>query len=263
MQNTAANIAENNATEQVPEQPRYSVRLAVSDADVLASQRLRYQVFAEEMGADVGADSVHQVDRDEFDPHCVHMLVTETSSGKLVASTRLLNRAGAEAVGSYYSETEFDMSAIKALDGDLLEVGRTCVREGYRTGAVIATLWQGLAAHIIQNNIPYMIGCASIEWGTDGSMIHAVTRRLQQKYLVNESLRVIPRVAVPNPDSDCIVTALQIPPLMKAYVSLGAKICGEPSWDPAFGVADLFVLLRTEDLSPRYARHFIERQQRQ
>lgn len=245
----------------VPEQPRYSVRLAVSDADVLLSQQLRYEVFAEEMGADVGGSTDQKLDRDRFDEHCQHMLVTETASGKLVASTRLLNRDGANAIGSYYSETEFDMRAIKALEGDLLEVGRTCVRDGYRNGAVIATLWQGLASHIVDNEIPYMIGCASIEWGTDGSMVHAVARRLQQKYLVEESLRVTPNVRVPNPDSDCVVTALKIPPLMKAYVSLGAKICGEPSWDEAFGVADLFILLKTSDLSSRYARHFFERQQ--
>ena len=107
------------------------------------------------------------------------------------------------------------------------------------------------------------MGCASIEWGSDGSMVHAVTRRLQRRYLVEAPLRVTPRVAVPNPDSDCVVSALKIPPLMKAYVSLGAKICGEPSWDAAFGVADLLVLLKTEELSPRYVRHFIERQQNQ
>jgi putative hemolysin len=51
----------------------------------------------------------------------------------------------------------------------------------------------------------------------------------------------------------------KLPPLLKAYFSLGAKACGEPYWDRDFNCADVFVLVNVSDLHPRYTRHFLDR----
>lgn len=243
-----------------PAPGRYETRLASSAEDLALSQKLRFNVFAKEMGADVGAGE-DQLDQDRFDQHCDHLLVFDRETAELVSSTRLLDRAGAEAVGSYYSETEFEMSAIKALPGNLLEVGRTCVHSDYRNGAVIASLWQGLGSYIQQRGVAYVMGCASIEWGSDGAMVHAVTRRMQKRFMTPPELRVTPKIAVPHAEGEAVISAIKIPPLMKAYVSLGALVCGDPCWDKAFAVADLLVLLRTEDMASRYARHFLKQQE--
>ena len=53
-----------------------------------------------------------------------------------------------------------------------------------------------------------------------------------------------------------------MPPLLKAYVRLGARVCGEPCLDPEFNVADVLMLLRLEELDPTYERHFLGRLQR-
>jgi putative hemolysin len=46
------------------------------------------------------------------------------------------------------------------------------------------------------------------------------------------------------------------PPLLRAYLTLGAVICSEPSWDPDFNTADFLILLDLSKINPRYARHF-------
>ena len=50
-----------------------------------------------------------------------------------------------------------------------------------------------------------------------------------------------------------------MPPLLKAYMSLGAKACGEAYWDQQFNCADVFMLLNVSELNPRYTRHFMQR----
>jgi putative hemolysin len=47
--------------------------------------------------------------------------------------------------------------------------------------------------------------------------------------------------------------------LLRAYVRLGAKVCGESCRDPEFGVADVLMLLDIDALNPAYSRHFLDR----
>lgn len=49
--------------------------------------------------------------------------------------------------------------------------------------------------------------------------------------------------------------------LLAAYLRLGARVCGEPSWDPEFGTADFFVLVSVQKLAARYARRFFGQQE--
>ena len=114
---------------------RLFVELASSPQDVLASKQLRYRIFAEEMGADLGG-----VDTDYFDRYCQHLLVRETTTRRIVASTRLLDEEGAARAGGFHPETGFDLQQITALRGRKLEIGRTCVDPAYRSGAAIAVL---------------------------------------------------------------------------------------------------------------------------
>ncbi len=146
-------------------QPRQGLRLFVelasSPQDVLASQQLRYRIFAEEMGADLGGSDTG-IDTDRFDHHCQHLLVRETTTRRIVASTRLLDEEGAARAGGFHPETGFDLQQITALRGRKLEIGRTCVDPVYRSGAAIAVLWSGLAGYIHLKQLDYLFGCASM-----------------------------------------------------------------------------------------------------
>lgn len=245
-------------TAATPASSRFRVTLACTPEEVLETQRLRYRVFAEEMGAQIH-DGGQRLDRDWLDNFCHHLLVRDVESGEVVASTRLITDAQAQAAGGFYSAQEFDLRNILALPGRKLEVGRTCVHPDFRSGAVIAMLWAGLAEFVRERGFAWLFGCASIELSDGGMRAQAITRMLNEKHLAPIEARVEPRIKLPIRNDMALPSNPRLPPLLKAYLSLGAKACGAPYWDAQFGTADILVLVQIEDLSPRYARHFFER----
>lgn len=232
--------------------PRLHCQLATEEAQLRASQQLRYRIFAEEMGAQIdgGPD---KLDRDHFDPHCQHLIVSN-EHGEIIASTRLLTCDGAIAAGEFYSEHEFDIRAIKRLQGRKLEVGRTCVHPDYRSGASIATLWSGLAAFVRREQIDYLFGCASIGLD-DADAAYFMLQDIEQRYMSAPDLRVAAHQ--PLPARAVSYQRSRMPPLLKAYVSLGARACGPAYWDTDFNCADVFMLLNLRELHPRYAKRFL------
>ena len=237
--------------------PRFSVGFAHTEAEVLETQQLRYLIFAGELGAQIdgGAEAA---DRDRFDPHCQHLLVRESASGQVIACTRILTDSGARAAGRFYSEGEFDLEMLRSLPGRVMEIGRTCVHPDYRSGAIIALLWSGIASFINDQGFDYLFGCASIGLEDGGANAHAILERVSQSYMAAPYHRVTPYARLPQADAKR-PTQLRIPPLLKAYLNLGAKACGPAYWDQDFNCADLFMLLNVSDLNPRYARHFLGR----
>lgn len=240
-------------TQQISPSPLV-LELTTDPTALREAQALRYRIFSEECGARLDSP-VEGLDLDEFDVHCEHLLVRDRDTGQVVATTRLLDSNGAVRAGGFYSEGEFHLVGLTHLRGPILEIGRTCVHADYRNGATIAVLWSGLAQLMNERNYSFLMGCASIGMGDGGIQAHAIMQRLRERYLSREWLNAVPRLPLADMDLPANVTA-QIPPLLKAYMRLGAKICGEPCWDPAFNVADVFILLRREQLCPRYARHF-------
>jgi putative hemolysin len=237
--------------------PRFEVRFAETPAEVLDTQRLRYRIFAGELGAAIDGGAA-QIDADQYDAHCKHLMVREACSGRLVACTRILTDAQAALAGGFYSSGEFDLKMIDSLPGRVMEVGRTCVDAEYRGGAVIAVLWSGLADFITTQGFDYLFGCASIGLEDGGAAAHALLEQIKSKYLAPHWQHVRPLIALPAADARP-TQKVRMPPLLKAYFSLGAKACGEPYWDRDFNCADVFVLLNVSDLHARYARHFLAR----
>jgi putative hemolysin len=229
---------------------------AKSVAEIRQAQRLRYDVFAREMGARLHAQ-LPGLDYDHFDRFCHHLLVRDLASGRVVGYTRLLTGEQARAAGGFYSETEFDIAPVLKLPGRFLELGRTCIHPDYRSGATIATLWAAIADFVAAQGVDYLIGCPSIPLGNNCREAHAIYALLRRRYLSEESLRVVPRIPLPPAPSLSTDPAVTLPPLMKAYLRVGARVCGEPFLDADFQVADLFILLPVQALERRYARHFL------
>ncbi len=235
---------------------RLTTSLARNEAEVLEAQRLRYKVFAEEMGASlISADE--GIDRDIFDKYCEHLLVRESNENKVVGTYRILSPDQAQKIGGYYSQTEFDMTRLLHLRDRMVEVGRSCVHWDHRDGATITQLWGGLAQYMQQSHYEYMIGCASISMGDGGHAAASVYRKLHRIYAAPAEYRVFPRCPLPLHALNQYLDA-PVPPLLKGYLRLGAYICGEPAWDPEFNTADLFILLPMSRLSSRYAKHFLK-----
>jgi putative hemolysin len=234
---------------------QFSVSLAKSHDDIFAAQRLRYEVFGLECGADLSSRD-EGVDRDEFDEYCEHLIVRDVTTDEVVGTYRILTSWMAKDAGAFYSEAEFDISNLKLLVPRLVEVGRSCIREGYRQGSVISLLWSGLAQFMTTRGYEYLMGCASIQLEVGGDRASAAYLSVKDRCLSPEHWRVYPRTPFPvNPIKSLPIGAL--PPLIKGYVRLGAYVCGEPAWDRHFNSADLLMLLPLSRMNPRYARHFM------
>jgi len=245
---------------RVPAKPHLHVELASSPEHIREAQALRYRIFAGELGAQLESADLG-IDADHFDDFCQHLLVRDGEHGRIVGSTRLLTDAQAAAAGGFYSASEFDLAPILALPGKRLELGRTCIDPAYRQGAAIAVLWSGLAHYINLHQIDYLFGCASIELHDGGVQARVIMNRLRQHAMAAPQLwgrprRLLPEIAAQLDEGSI---SAPLPPLLKAYVRLGARACGEPCWDPDFNVADVLMLLDVDELNPSYSRHFMDR----
>jgi len=237
-----------------PPRHNLAVGFARRPGDILDAQRLRYRVFAGEMGANLPSRTPG-VDHDLYDPYCEHLIVRDTQSGEIVGTYRILSPVKARQIG-YYSENEFDLTRLHHLRPRLVEIGRSCVHPDYRTGATISLLWSGLAQYMLEEGYDYLMGCASISMADGGHGAAGLYNRLAD-YLGPQEYRVFPRCPLP-------LAALrndmptETPPLIKGYLRAGAWICGEPAWDPDFNTADLPILLPMAKLSNRYAKHYLD-----
>jgi putative hemolysin len=242
-------------------EPRYSLLLSTDPRLIESAQRLRYDVFSNEPGfALTGPDAGLDVDR--FDEHCDHLLVREDNSGELVGCYRMLSPTGAVAANGLYTATEFDIRALDALRPSLVEMGRAVVRDDHRNGAVVLLMWAGILAYLERCGYDYVTGCVSVpvegDDGPPGSQIRGVRDFVLRRHPAAPEYRVHPRwpVIIDGRTLDDISPPARpaIPPLMRGYLRLGARICGEPALDPDFGVGDFPALLDKRQADTRYLR---------
>jgi putative hemolysin len=239
---------------------RYALRFARDLDDLHAVQRLRFEVFNLEL--DEGLDHAYAIGRDEdaLDASCHHLMVIHQASGAVVGTYRLMIRPIALARGGFYSEGEYDFSAVpdRYLEHGV-ELGRACVARDHRNGRVIHLLWRGLARYLSWNDKRYLFGCCSVP-----TLDPAVGKRLMQDLAtagaVHPSVRVRPLPALRCDDAVApAADAAELPPLFSSYLSLGAYVLGEPAIDRDFKVTDFLVLLDVERMDPRVRRNLTGR----
>ncbi|MEI2417517.1 GNAT family N-acyltransferase [Orrella sp. JC864] len=231
-----------------------TVGLARSGEELRQIQQLRYKVFSKELGARLeGAREGMDVDR--YDAFCEHLMVREEPSQRVVGTYRVLTPEKARLAGSYYSESEFDLSGLASLRGELVEFGRSCTHEDYRNGSVIMLLWSGLAEILRRGGYRYVLGCASVSLRDDGVTAAEVWRMVAPTLRDPAAHLVRPLHRYPVEKLDSELPA-RVPPLIKGYLKLGAKVCGEPAWDPDFNTADFPMLLSVDEMDERYRKHF-------
>ncbi|MDP5216188.1 GNAT family N-acyltransferase [Ruegeria sp. 2205SS24-7] len=241
--------------------PSFTVRLADSDADLRAAQRLRYDVFVRELGG--GGEMVdHErgLEQDRFDPFYDHMLISDDSTGEVVGVYRLLRDDRAKKVGQFYSEDEYDLSVLRQSGRKLLELGRSCLHADYRGGAAMYHLWNGLSEYVSDHDIEVLFGVASFH-GTDMSALAQPLSMLHHNHLAPPELRVRAQPAhfqsmdLVAPDQlDRRAAMVQVPALIKAYLRLGGFV-GEGAFiDHAFNTTDICLVLDTTRLNARQRR---------
>ena len=252
------------AADVQPQAPRtartsLSVEWARHQDQVREAQRLRYEIFAREMGARL-KETIPGHDIDLFDDFCEHLLVRDQVSGQVVGTYRVLTPAQSLRIGSTYSDLEFDLTRLRAYRERMVELGRSCVHQDHRTGGVIMALWGALAEFMVRNKLDVMIGCASIpmlhQGVITGEVAASIWHQVKQTHLADIDNRVTPRLPLPV-DKWSTQTQHEPPALIKGYLRLGAKVLGAPAWDPDFNTADLPMLMKLQDMPARYRKHFL------
>lgn len=239
----------------------FKVSWARDEDEVREAQRLRHQVFVHELGArltlPVGAPPGHDID--VFDPYCEHLLVRASQGGEVgpvVGTYRVLTPASARRIGGLYSETEFDLTRLRALRPKMVELGRSCVHPEWRRGGVILALWGALTGFMQRNRLDTMIGCASISMCDGGHAAASLWEQLRRSHLAPVERQVSPRLPLPVGELRSTLP-VEAPALIRGYLHCGAKVLGPPAWDPDFNTADLPMMMRMEDMPARYRRHFL------
>ncbi|MFD9909198.1 GNAT family N-acyltransferase [Streptomyces sp. NPDC059063] len=234
--------------------PAYVPSIADSEEQIRAAQRLRYQVFGEEMGARLDTPLAGH-DIDAYDALADHLVITDTTSGDVVGTYRLIPPGRGELS---YSEGEFDLTALRPLRPATIEAGRSCVHPDHRSGAVINLMWSALARYVLLSGHRYLAGCASVPLADGGTAAASAWLLGTAKHASPPDLRVHPhRPWTPGEPGGHRASYADLPPLLRGYLRLGAWMCGAPAYDPEFESADFFVLLDTERLSERHRRFFL------
>ncbi|MCH9666720.1 MAG: GNAT family N-acetyltransferase [Actinomycetia bacterium] len=254
----------------VPKSPRYSLLLCADTDSIEVAQRLRYDVFAAEPGFTLptttapNGDRSFGLDADHFDQFCDHLLVRDDDSGELVGCYRMLPPPGAIAAGGLYTATEFDLTALDPIRPSLVEMGRAVVRAGHRNGAVVLLMWRGILAYLDRSGYDYVAGCVSVPvvdpsgHNAAGSQVRGVRDFVMRRHAAPSEYTVRPfhPVVLDGRGLDDIdpPERLSMPPLMRGYLRIGAQVCGEPAYDPVFGVGDFPALLDKRQADIRYLR---------
>jgi len=258
------------------------VRLAETPTEVDEAQALRYRVFYEEMGAHPTSEvAARKRDFDSLDSFCDHLLVldqTQPEGQRVVGTYRLIRREAAAKNGTFYSASEFDISPLINYQGEILELGRSCIDKDYRTGPVMNILWKGLAAYMFRYDIKLMFGCASMP-GTNPDDHAVALSYLYHYHLAPPELRAkaLPEVYVPMNrlpkeafDPEAALDSLEfnnikldpraglasLPPLIKGYLRVGCTIGDGAYIDHQFNTTDVCIIFRTELITERYLRHY-------
>lgn len=246
------------------------VRLARNGEEIRAAQEIRYRVFHEELGATAhDAGMRERRDSDRFDAVCDHVLVIDsTISGpehtRIVGTYRLLRQEMAHATGGFYSSDEFELEALVSRHPHLkfLELGRSCVLPHYRSKRTIELLWQGIWSYVNHHRIGVMTGCASFQGTVPAAHAEALSYlahhcRAEPDWRTSAIARRFHAMDLMPAEAVTARAALAaMPPLIKGYLRVGAKVGDGCVVDHDFGTTDVLIILPVEAISARYINYY-------
>ncbi|WP_260705348.1 GNAT family N-acetyltransferase [Edaphobacter flagellatus] len=233
----------------------YVARLALTEAERLATYRLRFIVFNLEMNEGLESAYVDGLDKDKYDDVCDHLIVEEKLTGAIVGTYRLQMGDVAGRNFGYYSEQEFSFAPYEAMRNQIVELGRACIHRDHRSSEVLHLLWRGIARYSLANGGRYMMGCCSLN-SQDPALGHAVYGSLAN-CMVEPELRTVATAPFALPAPEMTLPDERAPKLLRAYLAIGAKICSEPAIDREFKTIDFLTLLDLQTLHPRVAARFL------
>jgi putative hemolysin len=234
----------------------YATRLARNADELRAAQVLRFEVFNLELNEGLASSLATGLDADPFDPVCDHLLVEHVPSRAIVGTYRLQTGSSARAHLGYYCAQEFQFDVFEPLRGQIVELGRACVHRQHRNLVVLGLLWKGIADYAKARGGRYLMGCSSIT-SQDAAIGASAYADLCRKHLAAPQWRTTPLPAYECSLQHVAAEPVSIPKLLRAYLTLGAKICGPPALDPHFKTIDFLTLVDLETMHPLARQRFL------
>jgi len=245
--------------------PDFVLRFARDEADMLAAQRLRYDVFVRELGGDGSlVDHANRLERDSYDPFYDHLILFDRAREgtpavgvyRLLCGDRLANNSGGP--GRFYSEEEYDLSQLRASGRKLMELGRSCLHPDYRGGTAMVILWNGLADYVTRHGIELLFGVASFH-GTNMDTLKGPLSLLHHRHMAPAPLRARTHKPhyqsmnlLPEDQIDRPAAMRAVPALIKAYLRLGGCVGDGAFIDHDFNTTDIFLVMDTMAMSQKH-----------
>ena len=227
---------------------QYATRLVRNLHDVRAAQTLRFEVFNLELNEGLAESFDTGRDSDPFDAVCDHLAVEHLPSGSIVGTYRLQSGTNAQNSLGYYSAQEFEFEVFEPFRTEIIELGRACVHRQHRNLVVLGLLWKGIADYAQQHGARYLLGCSSLT-SQDPAVGASAYTELCRHHLTPAEYRTKPLPVFDCPLEQLAAESPKIPKLLRAYLTIGAKICGPPALDRTFKTIDFLTLLDLRRLS--------------
>lgn len=240
----------------VSPQSDYTVCLARDETEIRAAQALRFTVFNLELHEGLPESFFNGLDADPFDAVCDHLLVAHRATGNVVGTYRLQTGQTAARRLGYYCEREFEFDGFEPIRHELIELGRACIHADHRHLAVLSLLWQGVADYARERGARYLCGCSSLT-SIDPTVAASAYQALWPAHQSPPPFHTHPTPAFACALDQLHPTPVKIPKLLRAYLGLGAWICGPPALDREFSTIDFLTLLDLDRLSPVARARFL------
>ncbi len=248
-------LVPSNRTFQLEAGP-YIARLALTEQERADTYRLRFLVFNLELNEGLPSAFLDGYDKDRFDDVCDHLIVQERSTGAIVGTYRIQMGDVAGRHFGYYGEQEFCFSPYEAMRSQIVELGRACIHRDHRSSEVLHLLWRGLARYSLLNGGRYMMGCCSLP-SLDVDLAYSIHDSLGP-WMAEPALQTIATAQFRMPAKTAHIPDARAPKLLRAYLTIGARICSEPAIDREFKTIDFLTILDLQTLHPRVAARFLE-----
>lgn len=236
---------------------RYAARFAEGAADVEAAQRLRYRAFIDGSGAAPRPDGR---DADPYDAICRHVLVEDLATGDLVACFRLLPLKGGCEIGQSYAAQYYELSALAAYEGPMVEMGRFCLHPDRHDPDILRVAWGAMTAYVEAEGVRMLFGCSSFR-GTEAAAYMDAFAVLKARHLGPR--RWLPRVKAPDvfrfarflrrkPDARRGLALM--PPLLRTYLAMGGWVSDHAVVDRDLNTLHVFTGLEIGAIPPARVR---------
>lgn len=237
----------------------YTLKTANHLSELVELFRMRHHIFFNE----TGITDDHNLDLDDFDSLCDHLVIRSNTTGEICGTYRMLS---SEHTSSFYSEGEFSLDSFKSASGVKLELGRACIHPEHRNGAVIDLLWRGIGEYAKMTNASYLFGCSSV-MTVSPVMAKAIFKTMKANSMTSEEFSIRPtskyRMSFSGITGEDFFEEKfimsQIPSLLRSYINAGAKVFGKPALDKDFQCIDFLTILNLKELNSSYEKRYFKK----